>query len=243
MNERDEKPGSLERYEDPLLETLGELLDQLQVDGAMDLEELDGFFAALHCAPQKIPREEYLPEIFGSGESLDNIEVFSGADSAKLMWHLIFNFWTSVREALSTGKPFLPLLTEDDDGIARGNNWARGFMHGVEMREDLWEDLFNDESKFTWIAPIITLREEDHRNPDLSPYKTPMSHKEREILLDDLSQGVSDIYRYFAKARAVHTAVQNLDPEQPIQKLGRNDPCYCGSGLKYKKCCGGIKVN
>lgn len=22
-----------------------------------------------------------------------------------------------------------------------------------------------------------------------------------------------------------------------MQKLGRNDPCYCGSGLKYKKCC------
>jgi len=23
------------------------------------------------------------------------------------------------------------------------------------------------------------------------------------------------------------------------QKVGRNDPCPCGSGKKYKKCCGG----
>src|SRR5437867_516432 len=23
-----------------------------------------------------------------------------------------------------------------------------------------------------------------------------------------------------------------------IQKIGRNDPCPCGSGKKYKKCCG-----
>jgi uncharacterized protein YecA (UPF0149 family) len=22
------------------------------------------------------------------------------------------------------------------------------------------------------------------------------------------------------------------------QKIGRNDPCPCGSGKKYKKCCG-----
>ena len=22
------------------------------------------------------------------------------------------------------------------------------------------------------------------------------------------------------------------------EKIGRNDPCYCGSGVKYKKCCG-----
>jgi uncharacterized protein YecA (UPF0149 family) len=23
------------------------------------------------------------------------------------------------------------------------------------------------------------------------------------------------------------------------QKIGRNDPCPCGSGKKFKKCCGG----
>ena len=31
-------------------------------------------------------------------------------------------------------------------------------------------------------------------------------------------------------------------PIQPIhkeqQEIGRNDPCPCGSGKKYKKCCG-----
>ena len=31
-------------------------------------------------------------------------------------------------------------------------------------------------------------------------------------------------------------------PRQPVKrssaKIGRNDPCYCGSGKKYKKCCG-----
>jgi len=31
-----------------------------------------------------------------------------------------------------------------------------------------------------------------------------------------------------------------LDPPVPIQseKFGRNNPCPCGSGKKYKKCCG-----
>ncbi|WP_281279526.1 SEC-C metal-binding domain-containing protein [Aquibacillus sediminis] len=33
---------------------------------------------------------------------------------------------------------------------------------------------------------------------------------------------------------------QKDDKQQPIQqpKVGRNDPCPCGSGKKYKKCCG-----
>lgn len=35
--------------------------------------------------------------------------------------------------------------------------------------------------------------------------------------------------------------VQNLKSMQPIKsgyKQGRNDPCHCGSGKKYKNCCG-----
>ncbi|MGD0600092.1 MAG: SEC-C metal-binding domain-containing protein [Terriglobales bacterium] len=26
-------------------------------------------------------------------------------------------------------------------------------------------------------------------------------------------------------------------------KVRRNDPCLCGSGKKYKRCCGGAAVN
>ncbi len=30
-----------------------------------------------------------------------------------------------------------------------------------------------------------------------------------------------------------------LEPyRRPVAKLGRNDPCHCGSGRKYKKCHG-----
>ena len=32
-----------------------------------------------------------------------------------------------------------------------------------------------------------------------------------------------------------------IDPREPIRvdaKAGRNDPCPCGSGKKFKKCCG-----
>ena len=32
---------------------------------------------------------------------------------------------------------------------------------------------------------------------------------------------------------------RSSEPEvRDIQKIGRNDPCYCGSGKKYKKCHG-----
>lgn len=39
-----------------------------------------------------------------------------------------------------------------------------------------------------------------------------------------------DIYEFFHEREEEKT-------ERP-KKIGRNDPCYCGSGKKYKKCCG-----
>ena len=33
-----------------------------------------------------------------------------------------------------------------------------------------------------------------------------------------------------------------VNPKSPpvrVEKVGRNDPCPCGSGKKFKKCCGG----
>jgi uncharacterized protein YecA (UPF0149 family) len=29
-----------------------------------------------------------------------------------------------------------------------------------------------------------------------------------------------------------------VDPVAAVTKVGRNDPCPCGSGKKHKKCCG-----
>ncbi|MDE6000961.1 MAG: SEC-C domain-containing protein, partial [Clostridia bacterium] len=31
-----------------------------------------------------------------------------------------------------------------------------------------------------------------------------------------------------------------MQPKVAAKKVGRNDPCPCGSGKKYKNCCGKI---
>ena len=34
--------------------------------------------------------------------------------------------------------------------------------------------------------------------------------------------------------------VKKTDPKLAEKKIGRNEPCYCGSGKKYKHCCGSL---
>ena len=41
--------------------------------------------------------------------------------------------------------------------------------------------------------------------------------------------------------QGTQSPAQNQQQRQPIsveEKIGRNDPCPCGSGKKFKKCCG-----
>ncbi len=242
MDERDEKPESLDRFWDPKLETLGELLDQLSGDGTMDIEELDGFFAALHCCPQLVPHTEYLQEIFGTGESVEGDEFFNSPETAKLIFGLLMHHWNAVGDAFRAEDVFVPLLLEDDDGKARGNSWCIGFMRGVELREEFWSEILDDEQRFDWLVPILALADENDPDPEAPPDTEPLTDEDREKLLVQLSTAVMQIYRYFVPHRRQNAATTYAAP-QPISKIGRNDPCYCGSGKKYKKCCGALRVN
>ena len=33
---------------------------------------------------------------------------------------------------------------------------------------------------------------------------------------------------------------KKIDPKFIGKKIGRNEPCFCGSGKKYKHCCGSL---
>jgi hypothetical protein len=49
---------------------------------------------------------------------------------------------------------------------------------------------------------------------------------------------MQSLYARHYLAQAEHR-VQRLETQLPrLEKIGRNDPCPCGSGKKFKKCCG-----
>ena len=74
-----------------------------------------------------------------------------------------------------------------------------------------------------------------------------VSHKMRS--LKDLFNAASPASdrAYNAKEKYNNKYLKNLKPfnfdtiKKP-KKIGRNEPCPCGSGKKYKKCCGKISI-
>ena len=82
----------------------------------------------LICCPDPVMPSAYLPEIWGEDFAFD-----SQAQATEIL-NLIVRHWNAIAsELLRTLKEphvYLPVLLKGDDGVARGNDWALGFMRG-----------------------------------------------------------------------------------------------------------------
>lgn len=230
-----------EPLNDAELDRLGDLLENRGGDKAMNLEQLDGFFAALVVGPETVMPSEYLPEVFGG--DMSNHSGFASRDEANEFFGLMMRHWNTIADTLFKDDVHLPLLLEDEHGLASANDWANGFMRGMKMRSGGWSKLVNDEENGGCLIPMMMLAHEHDKDPKMRP--EPISPEKREEVIALMTAGLVNAYRYFRAAREAHgqdTAVA-IEPRRSTPKIGRNEPCPCGSGKKYKKCCGGTVEN
>lgn len=219
---------------DAELDHLSEVLNGFGNKRSMNLEQLDGFLAALICGPELVPPSKYLPKILGEKT------VFEDTSSAQEVLSLIMRHWNAIADTLNSDKLYLPLLLEDESGITYGNDWANGFLDGMEFGKEDWALLLDDEDHGGALMAIFALANENNPDPTMRPYKDPISAELRETLIVGAAAGTTQIYRYFKAQR-----LPNKDPlggtptfRRTMPKTGRNDACPCGSGKKFKQCCG-----
>ncbi len=224
------------------LQLLEDFLDRQAGDEAMTLEELDGFFAALHCCPVVVLPSEYLPEVLGTAGDIG--EAFVNEEHARLILGLLSEHWNAVGKAFEK-EFFIPLLLEDEEGKSYGNDWAIGFLRGIWMRKESWMEIMENEDVAGPFVPIFALAHENDSDPDLRPCEGPMTQEQRNALLAGMAGGVTWMYRYFEphRKRAALGVRENAAFRRDKPRIGRNDLCYCGSGKKYKRCCYNAKVN
>ena len=224
---------------DAELDRLGDFLKSCKGGKAMNVEALDGFFAALIAGPATVMPSEYYREVFG-GEMSDACE-FGSLDEANEILGLMMRHWNAIAGTLFKGEVYVPLLLEDKDGTEQGNDWARGFMRGMGMRHDGWAELVNDEERGGCLIPMMMLCHEHDDDPEMRP--EPISPEKREEVIVHMAAGLLGAYRYFREHRQVGASAHTSSPRRNSPKVGRNDLCPCGSGKKFKRCCGGATVN
>jgi uncharacterized protein len=220
---------------DAELDRLGDFLKSCKGGRAMNVEELDGFFAALIAGPEIVMPSEYYPEVFG-GEMSDTCK-FASLDEANEILGLMMRHWNTIAAALNKDEVYGPILLQDENGVAHGNDWAHGFMRGTLMRHDAWVELVNDEEQGGCLVPMMMLFHEHDEDPKMRP--KPISREKREDIKAHMAVGLLRAYRYFREQRQVGVGARTSESRRSSPKVGRNDLCPCGSGRSTRNAAAG----
>lgn len=178
---------------------LGETLSRLAPQGAMSLEKLDGFFAALHAGPEAIKPADCLPTILGA--AFDDEAAFASPKVLEKFVAQVMGHWLEIARTLANGEDFYPWLEADEHGVVHGNDWAEGFSEGMQILYDDWTLLFDDAEAAGALAPIMALAFEHHPDPEMRPFLDGASAEQKAEWLGEISASVAQIYRFFAALR------------------------------------------
>lgn len=229
------------RADDARIDDLDRLLEQRAAPfGGYGLEQLDGYLTAVVLAPgEAIPFDEWSPAVWG--KSPPRWENAADADAAAALLMLAHETaarrvrtagddWT-VDHALLWWLPDDPEATHGDD-VDIGSAWAGGFLDGMALRDDAWDAWI---AKDDWIgdveAYVESLAVGSHPVEDGSA-PVPLSYRERLEIHASLPDMLHDLQQH---------RIDALTPREPLRRAplpGRNDPCHCGSGRKFKRCHG-----
>ena len=231
---------------DEELERLDDLLCGLPAAEAMTLEELDGYVGALIVCPEIIPPSEWLPGVWG-GEG-----VFANADEANEIIGAVMGHYNRVAQVLADDpESYVPLLDIDPhcDEVL-WELWVGGFERGMRLRADAWVEIVesDDEEAAASVTMLLTLNECSEGRSDLKEGSiNELCGLAPALLLDCLRNLNVWTKSRGDKGRGMDGGKSSDLLDLPFdfgdrrtfgRKVGRNEPCPCGSGRKYKRCCG-----
>ena len=112
----------------------------------------NGLMTAIIVGPEPVPQIEWLPML------LDSADVALDGEDARLLTGMILAQYSGIIKSLrSRSKPYEPLFWKDGEGRLITSDWAGGFLDGMRLREEPWEELRKDGAQafFGLLAVLI----------------------------------------------------------------------------------------
>lgn len=215
------------------LDHLEQLLEAEVFQGdAMRLDEIQAMLCAIVSGPAPVPPSVWLPEALGKGlEHADNPIVLETLE-------LLMRLNNAIATALLENETVSPVLypvdeTGDEYDYAA---WADTYVFGAGLGGD-WFELAgkHTDDLSELLEPMFLLNGMLKEDVEKSGERWfPPAEEARLVaeIQENLPVIVQTLYNFWRNKRS-GGAVRSAAP-----KSGRNDPCPCGSGRKYKQCCG-----
>lgn len=217
----------------------------------VDAVMLDGFLCGVIVQPVLLETATWLPHVF----DFDGQPLPDDVDPAWLArtTALIQRRHAALNRAMAEDGWFDPLILEFDDEQPREAPpegevdpladlpevsqavmpWVAGFQHAALCFPDLAE--MPDDAVMTALARLYRHLpvETDQEREVVATLDREHPLKTLDDAIEELVVTVADLYDLTGELRY---KVETVRREAP--KVGRNDPCPCGSGKKYKQCHG-----
>jgi uncharacterized protein len=241
------------------IEELDQLCERLAgFDDEISLEWLDGTLAAVLTGPRLVTPSEWIERMLGDSFG----RAFADPNDVDQAMGVLMRRWNVVAaqlnpQALSDEPDHLfltPLILnltpeliaqiktergddEPDLEVPRaGEIWACGFLDAVDAFETDWRNPDPGSELGDWFEFALQCIEILTADDDTVQAFLDEQHDgetvDRDALVDGALFAAQDL-RLFWLNQAVKTPPRHVEPAP-----GRNDPCPCGSGKKYKRCHG-----
>jgi len=217
-------------------------------DGTMSYPKVAGFLFAVCSAPELIRPSEWMPLIFN-----DQDAGYPDLEHAREVLQALMALYNWINRGVEGRQPGLPpgCIVFGDvganlDPAADLCQWACGFAEGHGWLEEVWEDsapeeLLGELDSILLVLSFYSSRERALELLEESAIEGLDEMGERALeILPEVMAAYSHMGRTIDEFLRASDDAPPAPPSVPVHsvKIGRNQPCPCGSGLKYKKCCG-----
>ena len=210
----------------------------------LDAIMLDGYLCGVLVQPRLVPIEEWLPPIF----DLETGALPEGVDPAWLARcrTLIERRHAALNAALVDDGWFDPLVVDLDRSapvseyepqLSEASRALMPWVAGFHWAQERFPGLLELDDDGVQLALSRLYR---HLPAETDEDKEIVATLDREHPLADIDAGIEDlvhaVYDLWDQTAEARYKVETVRRDEP--KVGRNDPCPCGSGKKFKQCHG-----
>ena len=192
-------------------------------DRALRLDALQALCVALAIGPDDEPPSDWMAVALGFDDADTPVSPPLAAALAR--------FHDETARQARDGS-LAPLLHAQRRGRLDYASWGQGFLTGVELSAAGWHDSADPDDVDELLFPIRVVA--DDLDEDERAQYGPAAW--RKLVLESeaaLETNLARLRDFWAIVRHPPQTVRHATP-----KVGRNDPCPCGSGRKHKHCCG-----
>ena len=247
---------------------LDAILDDLRTryDETPQWEFCEGFMAAVICMRRPVAPDEYLAALLGMPEEGQAPDADGGSFADDAQQARFTALWTQrwqevkaaldsevdsledercyhpevmdIRGAVAEMPPEERATFSEEDMPAFAQVWALGFMFAVEYWPEEWAAP-RDKDAAKWLddalQAIVAMTEDDIAAPEVSPLSEDGAPSTSIARLNAFGEAIWAVYDLRELWQTMGPRVETV---RVAATPGRNDACSCGSGKKFKRCCG-----